>query len=100
MEKTDAESAAGRATETPVAESEEARAMREAIEEMEVELVELDCDIAEARKGEKGEMSAIALENFLQLRQSVVEMIESNKKLYKVMLDSEAIERKLERGMK
>ena len=82
------------------AESEESRAMRESIEEMERELAELDRDIAEARKGDKGEMSAIALENFLAMRRDVVEMIESNKELYKTLLESEALERKLEEETK
>ena len=82
------------------AESEEARAMRESIEEMEHELSELDRDIAEARKGEKGEMSAVALENFLAMRRDVVEMIESNKDLYRTLLESEALEQKLEEEAK
>ena len=81
-------------------ESEEARAMRESIEEMEHELAELDRDIAEARKGEKGEMSKIALESFLQMRGNIVDMIASTKELYKTLLESEALERQLEEEMK
>ena len=77
-------------------ESDEARGIRESIEEMERELAELDCDIAEARKGDKGEMSRIALKNFLAMRKGIVEMIASNKELYKVVLESEALEARLE----
>lgn len=77
-------------------ESEEAREMRESIEEMERELAELDRDIAEARKGDKGEMSRVALENFLAMRKDIVEMIASNKELYKTVLESEALEARLE----
>ena len=77
-------------------ESEEVREMRESIEEMERELAELDRDIAEAKKGDKGEMSRIALKNFQAMRKGIVEMIASQKELYKAVLESEAIERKLE----
>ncbi|MBQ2631390.1 MAG: hypothetical protein IJG13_17065 [Kiritimatiellae bacterium] len=77
-------------------ESDEAREMRESIEEMERELAELDCDIAEARKGDKGEMSRIALKNFLAMRKDIVEMIASNRGLYKAVLESEALEARLE----
>ena len=81
-------------------ESDEAREMRESIEEMERELAELDRDIAEARKGNKGEMSRIALENFLAMRKGIVEMITSNKELYEVVLESEALEARLENEAK
>ena len=77
-------------------ESEEVREMRESIEEMERELAELDRDIAEAKKGDKGEMSRIALKNFQTMRKGIVEMIASQKELYKAVLESEALERKLE----
>ena len=77
-------------------ESDEAREMRESIEEMERELAELDCDIAEARKGDKGEMSRIALKNFQAMRKDIVEMIASNRELYKAVLESEALEARLE----
>ena len=77
-------------------ESDEAREMRESIEEMERELAELDLDIAEAKKGDKGEMSRIALKNFQAMRKDIVEMIASNRKLYKVVLESEALEARLE----
>ena len=77
-------------------ESDEARGMRESIEEMERELVELDRDIAEAKKGDKGEMSRIALKNFQAMRKDIVEMIASNRELYKAVLDSEALEARLE----
>ena len=77
-------------------ESNEAREMRESIEEMERELAELDRDIAEAKKGEKGEMSRIALRNFQAMRRDIVEMIASNRELYKVVLESEALEARLE----
>lgn len=77
-------------------ESDEAREMRESIEEMERELAELDRDIAETRKGDKGEMSRIALKNFLAMRKDIVEMIASNKELYKVVLESEVLETRLE----
>lgn len=80
------------------AESDAVREMRNAIEDLERELEELDKDIAEARKGEKGEMSAIALENFTQMRRDIEEMIESNRELYKTLLESEALERRLEEG--
>ena len=80
----------------PMNESDEAREMRESIEEMERELAELDRDIAEAKKGDKGEMSRIALKNFQAMRKGIVEMIASQKELYKAVLESEALERKLE----
>ena len=81
-------------------ESEEAREMSESIEEMERELAELDRDIAEAKKGDKGEMSRIALKNFQAMRKGIVEMIASQKKLYKAVLESEALEQKLEGAAK
>ena len=81
-------------------ESDEARELRESIEEMERELAELDCDIAEAKKGDKGEMSRIALKNFLAMRKDIVEMIASNRELYKTVLESEALEARLESEMK
>lgn len=81
-------------------ESDEARELRESIEEMERELAELDCDIAEAKKGDKGEMSRIALKNFLAMRKDIVEMIASNRELYKAVLESEALEARLESEMK
>ena len=77
-------------------ESDEAREMRESIEEMERELAELDRDIAEAKKGDKGEMSRIALQSFRKMRKDIVEMIASQKELYKTILESEALEAKLE----
>ena len=77
-------------------ESDEARGMRESIEEMERELAELDRDIAEAKKGDKGEMSRIALRNFRKMRKDVVEMIDSQKELYKAVLESEALEARSE----
>ena len=82
--------------ELAMTESAEAREMRESIEEMERELAELDRDIVEAEKGEKGEMSRIALENFQAMRKDIVEMIASNKELYKVVLESEALEARLD----
>jgi len=96
MKKANENSAAKRAETKKTPESAEAREMRKAIEEMESELAELDRDIAEAKKGDKGEMSAVALENFLQMRKDVVEMIESNKDLYKTLLESEELVRRLE----
>ena len=81
-------------------ESDEAREMRESIEEMERERAELDRDIAEAKKGDKGEMSRIALKNFLAMRKDIVEMIASNRELYKAVLESEALEARLESEMK
>jgi len=77
-------------------ESDEARGMRESIEEMERELAELDRDIAEAKIGDKGEMSRIALENFRAMRKDIVEMIASSKELYKTVLESDELERQLE----
>ena len=77
-------------------ESDEAREMRESIEEMERELAELDNDIAEAKKGDKGDMSRVALANFQAMRKDIVEMIASNKELYKTVLESEALEARLE----
>lgn len=76
-------------------ESAEAQEMRESIEQMERELKELDSDITEARKGEKGELSKIALRNFKLLRSDLVVMIEASKRLYKAVLESEALEREL-----
>ena len=81
-------------------ESNEAREMRASIEEMERKLAELDRDIAEARKGDKGEMSRIALKNFLAMRKDIVEMIASNKELYKAVLENEALEARLESEVK
>ncbi len=81
---------------TEAFESDEARGMRESIEEMETELAELDRDIAEAEKGEKGEISRIALKNFLEMRRHTVDMIEDFKELYRVLLESEALQRRLE----
>jgi len=81
-------------------ESGEAREMRESIEKMEHELAELDRNIDEAKKGDKGEMSRVALKNFLEMRKGIVEMIASNKELYKTMLESEALEARLEREAK
>ena len=76
-------------------ESADARGIRESIKEMERELDELDRDIAEAKKGEKGEMSRIALANFRAMRKDIVEMIADNRKLYQVVRESEEIERRL-----
>ncbi|MBQ9431922.1 MAG: hypothetical protein IJU44_10265 [Kiritimatiellae bacterium] len=83
---------------TEMFESDEARGMRESIEEMENELAELDRDIAEAEKGKKGELSRIALKNFLEMRRHTVDMIEDFKELYIVMLESEALQKRLEGG--
>ena len=63
--------------------------------EMERELDELDRDIAEAKKGDKGEMSRVALANFQAMRKDIVEMIASSRKLYKAVLESEGLERRL-----
>ena len=97
MKKKNAKCGSRRSDKPEAAESEEAREMRKSIEEMEGELAELDRDIAEARKDDKGKMSAVALENFLQMRRDMVEMIESNKNLYKTLLESEELARRLER---
>ena len=97
MKKKNAKSTLRLSAKSKAIESKEAREMRESIEEMEGELAELDRDIEEARKGDKGEMSAVALENFLQMRRDMVEMIESNKDLYKTLLESEELARRLER---
>ena len=75
--------------------SNEARGIRESIEEMGRELDELDRDIAEAKKGEKGEVSRVALKNFQAMRNDIVEMIASSRKLYKAVLESEGLERRL-----
>ena len=72
--------------------------MRESIEEMERELDKLDRDIAETKKGDKGEMSRMALANFQAMRKDIVEMIASNRELYKTVLESEALERRLAQG--
>ena len=79
-------------------ESDEARGIRESIEEMERELDDLDRDIAEAKKGEKGEMSRIALANFRAMRKDIVEMIADNRKLYQVVRESDELERRIEEG--
>ena len=79
-------------------ESDEVRGIRESVEEMARELAELDRDIAEAKKGDKGEMSRIALENFRAMRKDIVEMIASSKKLYKTVIESEELERRIEEG--
>lgn len=88
------QNAVSRATE----ESGEARGIRESVEEMERELAELDRDIAEAKKGDKGEMSRVALANFRAMRKDIVEMIASSKELYKMVLESDELERRLEEG--
>ena len=77
-------------------ESDEARGIRESIEEMERELAELDRDIAEAKKGDKGEMSHVSLESFCAMRKDIVEMIASSKELYKTVRESDELERQLE----
>lgn len=77
-------------------ESGEARGIRESIKEMERELAELDRDIAEAKKGEKGEMSHVALESFCAMRKDIVEMIASSNELYKTVIESDELERQLE----
>ena len=79
-------------------ESDEARGIRESIEEMERELAELNRDIAEAKKGEKGEMRRVALANFRAMRKDIVEMIASSRKLYKVVRESDELERRIEEG--
>ena len=79
-------------------ESDEARGIRESIEEMERELAELDRDIAEAKKGDKGEISRIALANFRAMRKDIVEMIADNRKLYQVVRESDELERRIEEG--
>ena len=61
-----------RAVSRKTEESDEARGIRESIEEMERELAELDRDIAEAKKGDKGEMSRVALESFCAMRKDIV----------------------------
>ena len=80
-------------------ESDEAKGIRESVEEMERELAELDRDIAEAKKGDKGEMSRVALANFRAMRKDIVEMIASSKELYKTVLESDELERRLEEGV-
>jgi len=77
-------------------ESDEARGIRASIEEMERELDELDRDIAEAKKGDKGEVSRVALANFRAMRKDIVEMIASSRKLYQVVRESDELERQLE----
>ena len=79
-------------------ESDEARGIRESVEEMERELDELDRDIAEAKRGDKGEMSRVALANFRAMRKDIVEMIASNRKLYQVVRESDELERRIEEG--
>ena len=77
-------------------ESDEAKGIRESVEEMERELAELDRDIAEAKKGGKGETGRVALANFRAMRRDIVEMIASSKELYKTVLESDELERQLE----
>ena len=74
-------------------ESDEARGIRESIEEMGRELDELDRDIAEAKKSEKGEVSRVALKNFQAMRNDIVEMIASSRKLYKTVCQSDKLQR-------
>ena len=74
-------------------ESDEARGIRESIEEMERELDELDRNIAEAKKGDKGEMSCVALVNFWAMRKDIVEMIASSRELYKTVCKSDKLQR-------
>ena len=62
------------------------------------ELDELDRDIAEAKKGEKDEMSRVALANFRAMRKDIVEMIADNRKLYQVVRESDELERRIEEG--
>lgn len=88
------QSAVSRMTE----ESDEARGIRESVEEMERELAELDRDIAEAKKGDKGEMSRVALANFRAMRKDIVEMIASSKELYKTVREGEELEQRLAKG--
>ena len=57
-----------------------------------------DRDIAEAKKGDKGEMSRVALANFRAMRKDIVEMIASNRKLYQVVRESDELERRIEEG--
>ena len=75
-------------------ESDEARGIRDSIEEMERELAELDRDIAEAKKGDKGEMSRVALANFRAMRKDIVEMIASSRELYKTVRKSDKLQRR------
>ena len=79
-------------------ESDEVRGIRESVEEMERELAELDRDIAEAKKGDKGEMSHVALESFCAMRKDIVEMIASNRELYKTVREGEELEQRLAKG--
>ncbi len=79
-------------------ESDEASGIRESVEEMERELAELDRDIAEAKKGDKGEMSRVALANFQAMRKDIVEMIASGRELYQVVRESDELERLIEEG--
>ena len=79
-------------------ESDEARGIRESVEEMERELAELDRDIAEAKKGEKSEMSRVALANFRAMRKDIVEMIASNRELHKTVREGEELEQRLAKG--
>ena len=79
-------------------EPDEARGIRESVEEMERELAELDRDIAEAKKGEKDEKRRIALANFRAMRNDIVEMIASSRELYKTVREGEELELRLARG--
>ena len=74
-------------------ESDEARGIRESIEEMGRELDELDRDIAEAKKSENGEVSRVALKNFQAMRKDIVEMIASSRELYKTVCKSDKLQR-------
>ena len=76
-------------------ESDEARGMRESIEEMERELTEIDRDIADAKRVEDSDIRETAVESLRSLRKATAEMIASNKELYKTLLESEALEAKL-----
>ena len=77
-------------------ESDEARGIRESVEEMERELAELDRDIAEAKRGDKGEMSRVALANFRAMRKDIIEIIASSRELYKTVIETDEFERRIE----
>lgn len=78
-----------------LSESEEARDVRESIEEMERELAGMDKDIEDAKNVPNSEMREVAVNCFEQMRSSTIEMIALFKETYKAMLESDELAARL-----